>query len=177
MKGLLGSVGTRLGGLLEPRRPEPEEAPENRRRTPRLSLPLAVQVCAEGGRFAKSQLVDINLGGFGVECPEALVGASIAVVFEGIPSVLASFSLVGEVVRASPGGTAGVRLSRDEVEPEVFEKYRALVLFYLRRRPLLEQVASGYSEARCEGCGWVGRVGQRKPNCSRCGGMVEFLRA
>jgi phage FluMu protein Com len=46
------------------------------------------------------------------------------------------------------------------------------VLHYLHHKPLLEDMNQGYFEGRCPSCEWIGRVGRRRPHCSRCGGAV-----
>ena len=107
----------------------------------------------------------------------ARVGDRLALEFEGYPGVCAAFSLVGRVVNVFDPVANGVGV---EVDPEGHlagsTGSRTLVLHYLHHKPLLDDVAKGYFEGRCEKCGWVGRVGARAPRCSRCGGKVEPVR-
>ena len=171
----LFKLGRRLlAGEAEPAPPGPE-----RRASRRVALGLPVQVCVGGGKFRPSRVVDANLRGVAVQADEAGIGESIAISFPGIPKVLPAFNLTGRVTRVVDGSDplVGVRIDRAGSSAEALAQYRNYVVYYLRHKPLLEEISSGYFEGRCVTCDWVGRVGRRNPTCSNCGGEVERLDA
>jgi len=66
----------------------------------------------------------------------------------------------------------GFELDRDVTSADALKNYKKVVLHYLHHKPLLEDMTQGYFEGRCPSCEWIGRVGRRRPHCSRCGGQV-----
>jgi hypothetical protein len=158
-----------------------DEAPDgvDRRFGKRLKLPVTVRVRVGDGPELVAKVRDVNARGMGLEAVAgARVGDRLALEFEGYPGVCAAFSLVGRVVNVFDpiANGVGVEVDRKATPPEGVQSYRTLVLHYLHHKPLLDDVAKGYFEGRCEKCGWVGRVGARAPRCSRCGGKVEPVR-
>lgn len=180
----LKGVRAGLGGLLKtgrrllaPKKEAGQDADE-RRVTNRIPLRIPVQACVGGGKFQDCRILDINLRGFALEAgQDAEPGGTIAVTFAGLPMVTPRFTLIGNVVRRVQGNAVGIQVDRSHSSREALGNYRTLVLYYLRHRPLLEDLSAGYFEARCTDCGWLGRVGRRSPVCSRCKGRVEPLRA
>jgi hypothetical protein len=149
-----------------------------RRVSRRIPLRFPVRVCVTGDEYHDCRVVDINLGGLALQPVEnAQLRQTVAIAFEGFPGVVPPFTLSGEVVRVSQNdpSAVGLKVNRSRNTPEAAGHYRNLIRYYLRHRPLLEEVNSGYFEGRCSECGWVGRVGRRRPNCSRCGGFVKPL--
>lgn len=148
-----------------------------RRAGMRVELSLGVQVSVDGGEWRPARVRDVNLTGLRIEpAGEAQPGQTVAVQFEGYPGVAPAFSLAGRISRiiADPEGPGdalamAVQVDRGATAEEARKNYRLLVLHYVRHRPLLDDVDKGYFEGRCS-CGWVGRVGQRKPQCPHCGG-------
>ena len=149
-----------------------------RRAGMRVELSLPVQVRLGDGERQPARIRDVNLTGLRIEpAGEARPGQTVAVQFDGYPGVAPTFSLVGRVSRviAEPAGpedvlAMAIQVDRGATAEDARKNYRLLVLHYVRHRPLLEDVDKGYFEGRCSSCGWVGRVGQRKPQCSHCGG-------
>ena len=78
-----------------------------------------------------------------------------------------------EYGRAQRGGTRD--RSRALFGATLRKNYRRVVRHYLHHRPLLEDLSKGYFEGHCTSCNWVGRVGKRSPQCSRCRGKVVAL--
>ena len=143
----------------------------------RIPLRIPVQACIEAGKFRRSRILDINLRGFSLEpANEAAPGQFIFVTFDGLPGVAPKFTVTGDIVRRAHGDAIGIKVDRSRSSQEALGHYRTLVLYYLRHRPLLDEVDTGYFEARCPACGWMGRVGKKRPLCSRCGDRVERLR-
>lgn len=148
-----------------------------RRAGMRVELSLAVQVRVGEGDWQPARIRDVNLTGLRVEpAGDARPGETVAVQFEGYPGVSPAFSLMGRVSRliADPQGpddglAMAIQVDRVATPEDARKNYRLLVLHYVRHRPLLEDVDKGYFEGRCTSCGWVGRVGQRKPQCPHCG--------
>lgn len=173
-----------LGGLLKAGRrllgkeqEAPEPAADERRVNRRVPLRIPVRACVGAGKFRECQIVDINLRGFAIEAgEEAEPDQTIAVAFAGLPEVAPRFTLAGNIVRRARHDAVGVQVDRGRNSTEVLGHYRKLVLYYIRHKPLLEELRSGYFEARCPACGWMGRVGRRNPACSRCKGPVEPLK-
>lgn len=164
-RGLFG----RLKGALGERG---HEGADERRRSKRLSLPIPVRLKIGNDRPTSRRLRDFSQHGLCIETPdEGQPGEQVVVRFEGYPDVCDPFSLAGEVTRIAEESPRGlvILIDRQITPPEALEQYRALVLHYIRHKPLLEEVGKGYFEGRCESCGWIGRVGERNPTCSRCG--------
>lgn len=149
-----------------------------RRAGMRVELSLTVQVRVGEGAWQPARIRDVNLTGLRIEpAGDARPGQMVTVQFDGYPGVAPGFWLVGKVSRliADPNGPGdslamAVQVDRAATSGEARNNYRLLVLHYVRHRPLLEDVDKGYFEGRCPSCGWVGRVGQRKPQCPHCGG-------
>lgn len=173
-------MGRRWLGAEAPPPTQPSPA-SDRRAGRRVLLGLPVQACVQGGKFHDCKILDANPRGIAVEPAEdATPGQSIALSFTGIPKEVPPFTLFGEIVRVFgdvPHQALGIRVDRRRTTPDAATHYRNFVLYYLRHKPLLEEIGSGYFEARCAMCGWVGRVGRRNPACSNCGGPVESFRA
>ena len=156
---------------------KPQPAVE-RRAGMRVELSLSVQARVEDGGWEAARIRDVNLTGLRIEpAGDARPGQTVTIQFEGYPGVAPAFSLVGRVSRliADPNAVddslaMAVQVDRAATSEEARKNYRLLVLHYVRHRPLLEDVDKGYFEGRCASCGWVGRVGQRKPQCPHCGG-------
>lgn len=155
-----------------------EQPAVERRAGMRVELSLAVRVRVGDAAWRPARIRDVNLTGLRIEpAGDARPGQSVAVDFEGYPGVAPAFSLVGRVSRiiADPDTerdalAMAIQVDRSATTEEARKNYRLLVLHYVRHRPLLEDVDKGYFEGRCPSCGWVGRVGKRKPQCSHCGG-------
>jgi hypothetical protein len=148
-----------------------------RRAGMRVELSLAIRVSVGEGDWKSARLRDVNLTGLSIEpAGDARVGQTVAVQFEGYPDVAPAFSLAGKVSRIIEAESEesedamAIRVDRSTTSQEALKNYRILVLHYVRHRPLLEDVDKGYFEGRCSSCGWVGRVGRLKPQCSHCGG-------
>lgn len=145
----------------------------------RMRLPVAVRVRIPDGPTVAAKVRDVNSRGMALE---AVVGAQagdqVTIEFDGFPEVCAAFSLVGRVTRViDPTANAvAFEIDRKATPMEGTQGFKTLVLYYLRHKPLLENVTKGYFEGRCGQCGWVGRVGERSPRCARCGGKVEPMR-
>ena len=149
-----------------------------RRAGKRVELSLAVQARVGEGEWQTARIRDVNLTGLRIEpAGDARPGQTVTVQFDGYPGVAPAFSLVGRVSRLiadpnEPGDVLAmaIQVDRAATSEDARKNYRLLVLHYVRHRPLLEEVDKGYFEGRCTSCGWVGRVGQRKPQCPHCGG-------
>lgn len=150
----------------------------DRRAGMRVELSLSVEVRVDDGDWQPARIRDVNLTGLRVEpAGDTRPGQTIALRFEGYPGVCPAFTLMGKVSRliADPEGpedalAMAIRVDRGATPGDARKNYRLLVLHYLRHRPLLEDVDKGYFEGRCSSCGWVGRVGERRPRCPQCGG-------
>ena len=174
----LKKLGKLLGGD-EPKERPPEVAVE-RRAGKRVRLPVGVRFTMADGSAHEGKLREVNLRGLSIEPPGAgQIGDRLSVGFAGYPGVCPSFVLVGKVkgmITDDESGAPlamGVEIDRDTTTPEALQGYRSLVRHYLKHRPLLEGVDKGYFEGRCPACGWLGRVGNRNPVCSKCGEKVE----
>lgn len=145
----------------------------DRRATRRIELPIPVRLKVAGAPVESRRIRDISLNGLAVmgylKCD---AGDPAAVQFLGYPKICDPFTLLGHVIRIvedDPRGVA-IRIDRTNTPKDSLDQYRKLVLHYLRHRPLLEELDTGYFEGRCLACGWIGRVGAAKPRCSKCGG-------
>jgi len=165
-----------LGRRILARKETPENKPSPERRvSTRVRLQLAVRVRVGQETFRDAQIRDVNLPGLCVEpAHSARPGQPVAISFSGYPGVAPAFTLVGSVVRivTEDVPAMGIQVNRKATAPEALRHYRTLVLHYVHHRPLLENVNSGYFEGRCTTCGWVGRVGRKRPRCSHCGQEV-----
>jgi hypothetical protein len=155
-----------------------EAAPEvERRSSKRVALRLPVEACVQGGKFEQGKLVDVSLRGIAVEPADgtrAATGQEMSVRLRSPAAGVAPFVLTGNVVRTlTPQAPAVVvDVARGRNSPESLASFRKLVLFYLRRKPLLEEIDAGALEGRCTGCDWVGRVASSSPECPACGQQV-----
>lgn len=145
----------------------------DRRASKRLELPIQVQLKIGSGQFLPRRLRDINQRALCAETDVGEEGDAAAVRFAGNPEVCGPFTLVGRVVRTTEQPPVSViDIDRQATTPEAQQQYRNLVLHYIQHKPLLEELAKGYFEGRCQTCGWIGRVGNKSPSCSRCGKLV-----
>lgn len=156
------------------------EADPGAEKTPRASkrvkLPIPVRLQVGLGELEPCRVRDVSLHGLCIESgAQATPGAEVMLYFDGYPEICDPFVLSGRVVRteSEPQPAVALVIDREANSPAVLEHFRRLVLHYLHHRPLLDEVAKGFSEARCLDCGWIGRVGERNPRCSRCGGQVR----
>ena len=150
-------------------------SPERASRT-RLPIPVRAKVGRAPSR--ESRLHDVSVSGFRIDwSDEAEVGQTAIVRFAGYPGVSPAFILLGRVVRLISGKQPGLGIAIDvSGSPEAaIEHFHELVRHYMEHRPLLEEMPRDFSEGRCEGCDWVGRVGLRSPVCPRCGGRGGAL--
>ncbi len=173
--GRLLALGRRLLAPEKERAPEPEV---ERRAGKRVSLQLPVDACLEGGKFHESRVLDVSLRGLAVEPAEgAAPGKRVTVRFRSSAGGVPPFMLQGRVVRilARQPEAMGINVRRNENSEEALASFRKLVLYYLRHKPLLNEVDSGYFEGRCVCCDWVGHVGTRNPTCAVCGEPVKPL--
>lgn len=150
-----------------------------RRSGRRVRLPLAVRVKIGASDPREVMVQDVNPRGLAIQPSLGLeVGERISVGFDGYPEVCPGFALTGVVRRilssSEPGepSAMGIEIDREGTSADAMKNYRKLVLHYVRHRPLLDAASQGYFEGRCKSCDWVGRVGRRRPVCSRCGGDV-----
>ena len=160
-------------------KPLPSNVPVERRSGPRILLPLAARIKIGPSDPREVRVKDVNLRGLALVPADGVdVGERINVGFDGYPNVCPGFALVGVVRRIVPGeepgepSALGIEIDRDGTSADAQKNYRRLVLHYVRHRPLLEDASQGYFEGRCTSCDWVGRVGRRRPVCSRCGSKV-----
>lgn len=159
-----------------------EEPEAERRSSKRVELRLPVEACVHGGKFEQGKLVDVSLRGIAVEPGDGTrprTGQEVSVRLRSNAAGVGPFVLTGRVVRAlDPGSAAiGVDVSRGRNSAETLASFRKLVLFYLRRKPLLEEINSGGFEGRCTSCDWTGRVARHAPECPACGQDVLRLRS
>lgn len=162
--------------------PLPADVGSERRAGRRVFLPLEVRVKLGDEDPRKAKVRDVNLTGLAVEPDfDVKLRDRVSVGFDGYPEVCPAFALVGRVRRIiEPTETSrlpamGLEIDREKTSADAQKNYRRLVIHYLHHRPLLEGVNAGYFEGRCTSCDWVGRVGKRKPQCSRCGAKVVPL--
>ena len=171
-------LGQRLFGKEKPSS-MPEHVKMERRAGRRVPLAMSVRVRLDNGSMEDGKVRDVNLSGLAIErIPELTVGERLSIGFDGYPDVSPAFSLVGharrKIVSEDPEtlDAMGVEIDRDATSGESMKNYRSLVRHYLHHRPLLDDMNKGYFEGRCPQCEWIGRVGTRRPNCSRCGASV-----
>ncbi len=162
--------------------PIPAGVGMDRRSGRRVPLPLEIRIKIGENDAQIARLRDVNLKGFCLEPADGLTqGDRVSVGFDGYPEVSPAFALVAIVRRILPAvkpgepSAIGLEIDRERTSADAQKNYRRLVLHYLHHRPLLEDLNQGYFEARCESCDWVGRVGRRKPVCSRCGSRIVPL--
>jgi ribosomal protein S27E len=138
----------------------------------RLQLAIPVRLKLAGGEIESRRTRDISLHGLSIAgLPNGEPGEPAVVQFRGYPNICEPFMLFGHVVRLvedDPRGVA-IRIDRTNTPPGGLEQYRKLVLHYVRHRPLLDEVRSGFFEGRCGACGWIGHVGETNPRCPKCG--------
>jgi hypothetical protein len=151
-------------------------AGRERRSGKRVALPIAVRVKVNDREIREGRIRDVNLPGLSVESMQPVqVGDRVSVGFDGYPEVAPAFAITGTVRRVLPGrdpngsDAMGIEIDRNHTSADALQHYKRVVLHYLRHKPLLEDLNSGYFEARCRSCDWIGRVGRRNPHCSRCG--------
>jgi len=167
-RGLLGRLKGALGES------PPASAPE-RRASKRVKLPIPVQLEIEGGEPMERRLRDISQQGLCIEAIDGgRPGQTVTVRFQGYPDVCDPFVLSGAIVRIGDEQPPAlvINIDRQRTPPEALNQYRALVLHYIRHKPLLDELGRGYFEGHCVSCDWIGRVGARKPTCARCGDTV-----
>jgi PilZ domain len=159
--------------------PIPEGVGMERRSGRRVALPLEIRIKVGDKDVQKARLRDVNMKGLSLEPADGIEpGESLSVGFDGYPEVSPAFALTAIVKRivppTKPGepSALGLEIDREKTSADAQKNYRRLVLHYLHHRPLLDDINQGYFEARCENCDWFGRVGKRKPVCSRCGSKV-----
>lgn len=162
--------------------PIPAGVSMERRSGRRVALPLEIRIKIGDQDAQKARLRDVNVNGFLLEPADGLEpGDGISVGFDGYPEVSPAFAITAVVRRIVPptkpgeSSAMGLEIDRERTSADAQKNYRRLVLHYLHHRPLLEHLSQGLFEARCESCNWVGRVGRRKPVCSRCGAKVVPL--
>ncbi len=154
-------------------------AKADRRSGRRVPLPIGVRIKVNDREIRGARVRDVNLPGLAVESTTPVqVGDRVSIGFDGYPEVAPPFALSGIVRRvllSQDPGTAdamGIEIDRETTSADAMKNYRKVVLHYLHHKPLLEDLNHGYFEGRCESCGWIGRVGRRRPYCSRCGSAV-----
>ena len=174
----LKKLGQQLLGGPKPQE-DPREVPVERRAGRRIRLPLTVRFTMDDGSTHEGKLRDVNVSGLSIEPGGAArVGSRLSIAFDGYPDVCQAFVLVGEVrslltdTESGAPTAMGIEIDRRTTSPDALKNYRSLVLHYVHHKPLLDQVHKGYFEGRCPSCGWIGRVGERNPACSRCGTKV-----
>ena len=150
-----------------------------RRSGKRVALPIEVRIKVNDREIRDARVRDVNLPGLAVESATPVqVGDRVSIGFDGYPEVAPPFALTGTVRRvllsAEPGAAdaMGIEIDREATSADALKNYRRVVLHYLHHKPLLENMNQGYFEGRCPSCEWIGRVGRRRPHCSRCGGAV-----
>jgi hypothetical protein len=150
-----------------------------RRSGKRVVLPIAIRIKVNDREIREARVRDVNLPGLAIESKTPVqVGDRVSVGFDGYPEVAPPFALTGTVrrvlLRQEPGGSdaMGIEIDRELTSADALKNYRKVVLHYLHHKPLLSDMNQGYFEGRCPSCDWIGRVGRRRPNCSRCGAAV-----
>jgi len=156
----------------------PGTKPE-RRSGKRVPLPIAVRIKVNDREIRDARVRDVNLPGLAVESTTPVqIGDRVSIGFDGYPEVAPPFALTGIVRRVllskEPDTTdaMGIEIDRESTSADALKNYRKVVLHYLHHKPLLEDMNQGYFEGRCPSCDWIGRVGRRRPHCSRCGAAV-----
>jgi hypothetical protein len=146
-----------------------------RRSGKRIELRLPAQACLSGGVFHDSTLMDVSPRGLSMETDAgAWAGQPVAVRLSSSVAGVPAFILNGQVVRLIPHTPPGIGVdfSKAVNGREVLACYRQLVLFYLHRRPLLDEVNAGL-QARCTACDWRGRAESANAPCPSCGQPLE----
>jgi hypothetical protein len=154
----------------------------DRRSGKRVPLAIAVRIKVNDREIREARVRDVNLPGLSIESTTPVqVGDRVSVGFDGYPEVAPPFALTGTVRRVllaeEPDGAdaMGIEIDRETTSADALKNYRKVVLHYLHHKPLLEDLNQGYFEGRCRSCDWIGRVGRRRPYCSRCGAAVSPL--
>jgi hypothetical protein len=178
-KGPSGGLGRMLdmGRRLLDKQDEAPPAVE-RRAGKRVPLPIPVRVRVGDGEFYPARVRDVNQPGLSVEPAFGCRGGEhVTLSFEGFPGAVAACIVEGQVVRiVGPDASGlGIRIDRQRTPPDSLRDYRALLLHYMRHKPLLADIDKGYFQGRCTSCGWVGRVGQKTPRCPQCAQKVAPL--
>jgi len=162
--------------------PIPADVAAERRSGRRVLLPLDVRIKLGDDDPLDARLRNVNLTGLAVEPGDGVkLRDRVSVGFDGYPEICPAFALVAKVKRLlepeTPGAPTvmGLEIDREATSADAQKNYRRLVRHYLHHRPLLENLNNGYFEGRCTSCDWVGRVGKRKPRCSRCSAKVVPL--
>ena len=157
----------------------PADVKVERRAGKRVSLNLALRLTMDSGSTWEARVLEINRSGLSLEPAEDVqVSEGLSVGFDGYPDVCPPFTLLAHVRRVLTDNESGARtgiaieIDRKSSAAEALENYRRLVLHYLHHKPLLDDMNKGYFEGRCESCDWVGRVGERRAVCAKCGGSV-----
>lgn len=170
-RGLLG----RLRGVVGE---SGREGVPDRRGSKRIGLPIPVRLKIADREPTTERLHDFSQHGLCVEAvTDGVPGEGVVLHFDGYPDVCEPFNLAGQVARVGEEAPHGlvIEIDRGRTPPDALKQYRALVLHYIRHKPLLEDVSKGYFEGSCASCDWIGRVGERKPTCPRCGkGVVPI---
>jgi hypothetical protein len=170
-----------LGLFRSEKTPTSAKAPGSERRSgKRVPLPIAVRIKVNDREIRDARVRDVNLPGLAIESATPVqVGDRVSVGFDGYPEVAPAFALTGTVRRVlmsqDPGTSdaMGIEIDREATSADALKNYRKVVLHYLHHKPLLEDLNQGYFEGRCPSCEWIGRVGRRRPYCSRCGAAVS----
>ena len=163
-------------------RPIPADVGAERRSGRRVALPLDVRIKVGTALVRFVRLRDVNLPGLSITPADGVeVGDHVSVGFDGCAEVTPPFALVAVARRILPSkntgepSAVGLEIDRELSSADAQKNYRRVVRHYLHHRPLLEDLSKGYFEGRCTSCDWVGRVGKRSPQCSRCRGKVVAL--
>ncbi len=162
--------------------PIPTDVGAERRSSHRVPLPLDVRIKVGAADARLATLRDVNLPGLSVTPADGVeVGDRVSIGFDACPTVTPPFALVAVARRILPSkepgepSAVGLEIDRELSSANAQKNYRRVVRHYIHHRPLLEDMSKGYFEGRCTSCGWVGRVGRRSPECSRCGAKVVPL--
>ncbi|MDY0061822.1 MAG: PilZ domain-containing protein [Myxococcota bacterium] len=143
----------------------------------RIELRLPVRVRHGTGHDHPGQTRNISPIGLFLEVDGLLpCGALLTLFFEGIGQA-PEIPLVVKVVRteSQPVKGLGVTIERAATGAEAWGRFRDLVNHYRHHPPLLQDQRSGFVEASCPGCSWVGRVGEKALRCPRCGQPVKRI--
>ena len=163
-------------------RPIPADVGSERRSGRRVPLPLDVRIKVGTAPVRFVRLGDVNLPGLSLTPADGVeVGDRVSIGFDGCPEVTPPFTLVAVARRILPSkkpddpSAVGLEIDRELSSADAQKNFRRVVRHYLHHRPLLEDLSKGYFEGRCTNCDWVGRVGKRSPQCSRCSAKVVAL--
>lgn len=153
-----------------------------RRSGKRVPLRIGVRIKVNDREIRDARVRDVNLPGLAVETTTPVqVGDRVSIGFDGYPDVAPPFALTGIVRRVllsqdpDTSDAMGIEIDREATSADAMKNYRKVVLHYLHHKPLLEDLTNGYFEGRCQTCDWIGRVGRRRPHCSRCGAAVAAI--